>query len=598
MRMQVTSALAVLVAMWGCSSGEPDGGAPMGDPGDGADAGPGGPGNDPVDGGEPEVDCEDATAAAEGVLTQYCAGCHGGGEAVRGGFGVVLDAAAMRGNGKVVPYDRQASPIYVRPERGAMPPAGRPAPNEDEIEAIGTWIDCGAPDFEEPPPPPPPERERIDIESVLTTISDDLARIPNAADRRRQRYLSLVHLYNANVSDAVLDRYLGAVSMLLNSLSTSAEIALPTVVDPDRVILRIDLADYDWDAATWNRIVAGYPYEIRYDRDSPVFPVNEQLAEQIRTDSDTNVPIVQADWFAFHTMRAPLYQQTLGLRGNINAIAQDFGVDIADDIASRDVQRAGFAASDVAFHNRVVERHAMAGSSGAFWLAYDFDTNVGADNIFTDPVGLEPDLLTAVFTLPNGLVGYAMGNDNGVLIEEGPSNVVADTSPYADEPTMRGPVSCTGCHDGAGVIEVSDQVQSRSMAVFTGRTLDGILALYPGQNAVKDLIEVDSRRYQNARDEALGPWDAGGVPPMRSLEADHDAPLDLVRAAETLAVSPELFRDALVTNSGAYPPEISSLRLEGTTVPRDAFDQAYAATVCALSIGDVCEPGGVRCGCP
>ena len=73
------------------------------------------------------------------------------------------------------------------------------------------------------------------------------------------RYLTLDHLdyLNYETEDdwySYKSAMLNSLSIIVNSLSTSSEIVLPTPIDPSWSVLRIDLRDYGWSQEQWEEL--------------------------------------------------------------------------------------------------------------------------------------------------------------------------------------------------------------------------------------------------------------------------------------------------------------------------------------------------------
>lgn len=95
----------------------------------------------------PDDGCRAATSDTFALLSQRCSGCHANGKA-EGGFGGVLDPAAMLTSKRVIAGNAPGSKLYTRVKSGSMP-LGGPVLATAQIETIGRWINCGAPAFAE-----------------------------------------------------------------------------------------------------------------------------------------------------------------------------------------------------------------------------------------------------------------------------------------------------------------------------------------------------------------------------------------------------------------------------------------------------------------
>ena len=98
-------------------------------------------------------------------------------------------------------------------------------------------------------------------------------------------------------------------------------------------------------------------------------------------------PFVRGDWFWDTASRAPLYDTLINLPATLNQLAQQVGVNIANDInhpgqaEPENLVRFAVLRSGVSLHNRMAERH--LGNAGQYlWISYDFKTDTGREDIF------------------------------------------------------------------------------------------------------------------------------------------------------------------------------------------------------------------------
>ena len=75
------------------------------------------------------------------------------------------------------------------------------------------------------------------------------------------------------------------------------------------------------------------------------------------SSTDSKMPYVRADWFAFTASRPGMYEKLLKLAPDFNKLAKDEGVDLEANIQKFIAQRAGFQVSGVSRNNRLIERH-------------------------------------------------------------------------------------------------------------------------------------------------------------------------------------------------------------------------------------------------
>ena len=240
-------------------------------------------------------------------------------------------------------------------------------------------------------------------------------------DRRFTRYFTLANLHNAGLAADELETYRQALAKLLNSLSWGREVVTPQPVDPEKTLLRIDLRDYKWTDAMWQRLLADYPYGVANDED----------AHAVADSCQCGLPCVRVDWFTAVASRPPLYYELLKLPATAGELEEQLHVDAAEDVRAERVARAGFNNSGVSRNNRIIERHES--SYGAYWKSYDFDGGAGTKNVFAHPLGpvdaadaFTPDGGEIIFDLPNGLHGFFLA-DGRQAPRPGPASPLSAT---------------------------------------------------------------------------------------------------------------------------------------------------------------------------
>ena len=372
-------------------------------------------------------------------------------------------------------------------------------------------------------------------------MKDDLAGLPER-DRRFIRYFTLANLRNAGLAEDELETYRQALAKLLNSLSWGREIATPRPVDAEKTLLRIDLRDYKWDEAAWDRLVADYPYGC----------VSEGEAFQIVAEAaGCAVPCVRGDWFTAVAARPPLYYELLKLPKTDLELEALLHVDAAEDIRADRVARAGFADSGVSRNNRVIERHES--SYGAYWKSYDFAGGAGLKNIFAHPLGpvgaaesFQPDGGEIIFDLPNGLHGFFLVDGAAKRLDQAQIAIVSD--PKRPEHAVIAGVSCLSCH-ARGLNDKADQVREHvenNAGAFAKAEADSVLALYPPRDRFTALLRGDNDRYRAALEKTGGRTDRSDL--IAALTARFEADLDLTQAAAEVGVKPQEVAEAVAAS--------------------------------------------------
>jgi WD40 repeat protein/mono/diheme cytochrome c family protein len=542
--------------------------------------------------GAAEPDRGDLAKKAAGVLKANCHRCHGQDGAVEGGFNYVLDRDTLVARRKVVPGQPERSPLYQKVAKGKMPPPDeQPRPGDVEVALLRRWIEAGAPGTGSAP-----NRSRFTETDVSALILADLDRLEKRA-RRFARYFSLAHLANAGLGDDELATYRRALAKLLNSLSWHPRVTALKPVDPDGVLLHIDLRDFLWDANLWNRVLAEYPYGVLQDT---------ATAKAVAVATGTRLPCVRADWFVATASRPPLYHDILQMPRSAAELERQLRVDAAVDIQQERVARAGFNGSGVSRNNRLIERHDAA--HGAYWRSYDFEAVpqnlVERDlllpdrrNLFAHPLGpgfAEGSFQHAggeiIFNLPNGLQGYMLVNADGLRIDRAPTAIVSD--PKRPDRAVENGLSCIGCH-GQGIIPKDDQVRdhvARNPKAFSRTTAELVRSLYPVHEKMRALMDEDAGRFHKAL-QTLG-GKPGKTESVLAMALRYEADVDLPTAAAETGLAADAFL-ARLGRSENLARNLGALRVDGGTVQRQVFVQSFGDLVRELRLGTVFQPGSV-----
>lgn len=522
---------------------------------------------------------EELAVKAEAVLRAHCYRCHGQKGSDEGGFNYVLDPVKLIAEQKIVPGQAAKSTLIERISEGEMPPEGEsPRPNTEEMAALKEWVDAGAPAFGTPAP----NRSFISNDAVVREIQKDLAK-RNPLDRQFQRYFTLVHLYNAGISDDGLQTYRHALSKLVNSLSWGHEVVRPEKVDSAELILRIDLRDFDWarrEVNVWDDILDAYPYGVSYES-----PEAREVYEQTRTQ----LPYVMADWFVAIASRPPLYHKVLQLPGTSRELEALLRIDAANDIEQARVARAGFNESGVSQSNRIIERHPSV--YGAYWKSYDFRKSTEERSIFEHPLGPRDtkvsngfvhDGAEIIFSLPNGLQAYMIVGGDGRRLDRAPPEIVTDRT--SRDTMVENGRSCMACHL-RGLNEKRDQIREAvegSRSSF-GDEADRILALYPEPSRFSALVQKDNLRFRTALEQTGAPL--GQTEPILELSREFERSLDLRRAAAEFGLRPEELQQRLEAASSTLGRQFSLLRTPGGSIKREAFLKAFPEAVEEWKLG-------------
>lgn len=513
-------------------------------------------------------DGPDLARRARAVLASRCFTCHGlNGVARKNVF--VLDRDRLVSSRAITPGDAH-SLLLKLVENGAMP-LGGPELADDEKATLRAWVLAGAPRFEDEAAG---ARRFLSESAILAQLRADVEAAPDRT-RTYLRYFSLANLYNARVSDVELESYRAALSKLINSLSRHSEITPPAAIDSARVLFRIDLRDYNWTFATWNGLVAAYPYGVR-----------SSDGDSIAHLTGSPLPYLRADWFVAEASVAPLYYDLLDLPKTVQDLERQLGIDAARDLAEeKNVARAGIRESGVSRNNRILERHVS--QHGAYWKSFDFRSNLDDQNIFRDPLRFNAAGHEIIFNLPNGLQAYFLADARGNRLNIAPINIVADRN-NADDPTIRNGRSCMNCHFG-GIQSFKDDVRAvvggLSAELFDRQTA---LVLYPPQDALDRMVEKDRRRFE----VAIAKTGAAPVPvtaqqeQINALSRRYNAELSVAEAASEAGLETSEFLIRLTGSNWLASQGFGQLMVSGGGIKRDAWERQFGDLVRELRLGD------------
>lgn len=514
----------------------------------------------------------------EDLLLRTCGQCHSAdSNQVRGGIDYIDNLDELIETGRIVPGNPEASLIYQRIERGEMPPANvEPRVTDEELEAMARFITRLR-----APAPQRCDARLMEFDEIYETIVSDIFN-EDADDRRFLRYIGLSNRYNAGVCGAELDAEREAVGKAVNSFSTETRIAAPRPIGRDGVVLRIDIRDYGWDRDIdvggdrfddgWEAIIAFSPYAVEFEGDE---------ANLVKLAAETTVPYLFADALIEQASVGDLYYGLIDVPETKDELLRDLGIDVEDNFDREIVVRAGFTNSAISRQDRVVERHPVLGGQRAFWDSFDFG-NQGGESIFVNPFDFNEGGSQSIFSLPNGLHGYVIFDEDGDRQEE--TNLLFDSS--QNDFTVRSAVSCMTCH-AQGLIDFRDEVRQFAFdnpLEFNSDDFRAIRELYPSPDDMATILEDDRRIYRAALSRA-------GVSLSRRTDPISDTFLRFQRRVEIDDVAGDLhFRaDLLPRELVRLNPALAGLR-SGFRIDRDDWSALYLESLCVMQVASSNRP--------
>jgi serine/threonine-protein kinase len=540
----------------------------------------------PAGGGRPVVQDEAglAKAAAENVLASNCGQCHGPAltpQQAQAGMNYIDDIDELVKTGKIVPLNAAGSRIVQRMVKGEMPPVttGRTVTAAD-INIVSEYINNPRfwPDYAGQIADCSDQNQLVDNDLLYQDINSDLGR-QDADDRIFLRYVSITNRFTAGTCADALDKDRDGLTKMLNMLSIDPGIVSPEPVNADETLYRIDIRDLQWDRAisvegiafndVWEAIAANNPYAVELVGDD---------ADDAKEDTATAFPVQFADQMMDVAIIGNLYYAIIDVDVALplaDFILNELDIDVAQNTLDEEQIRAGTTQSRISRQDRLVQRDDIGVRLGALWQSFDFEDNAN-ESIFEDPFGFTPGGTEAIFTLPNGMLGFIIADANDVIVED--SDILLDTNQNNFRAITS--VSCSNCH-ATGLIPVIDEV--RDIAVANARDIgldrdevEQLQGIYVSPAEFARQVTEDSESfYQSALRRA--DLAVQGGDPVSSVFLRFDQDLTIKDVAGDLGVTPGELDDDL----DLLDPTLAVL--QRGTLDRDDFTAVFVDSLCVMS---------------
>ncbi|HEU4578510.1 MAG TPA: hypothetical protein VFS67_09660 [Polyangiaceae bacterium] len=427
----------------------------------------------------------------------------------------------------------------------------------------------------------------VSFDDLYSRMQQDLAR-QDADDRLFLRYISLANRLNQGACAADLEFDRLALVKTINSVSTDTSVVIPRAVGSDGALLRIDLRDLGWDEPIvvdgnaftdkWEAIISASEFAVEFEGDQ---------ADDIKLDTNTLVPVLNADALMDVALKNNLYYEMLGIAESEDELLEQLGIDEEGQEEQGLVIRAGTSQSRLSRQPTVLERLELENRVGFYWSRYDLADETAGQSIFANPLGFQEDAILTIFSLPNGFNAYVIFDGAGVRQTE--TEVVLDP----DEAEMENSVSCNGCH-AAGLNPVTDEVRDYVRANsrdFNADEFEEIQESFLEQAEIDATLRGDAQLYQSAL--ARSGLDQLKIDPVEAVYERFDGDVDLAVAAGDLGLTPDELRKDLNFLSQQVDPQLSVLR--GGSLLRAGFEELYLPALCALSITSDNRPSAAAC---
>lgn len=516
---------------------------------------------------------------AKNLVNKYCNQCHGLNQSNSGGLTNITDLAQKIADGLIIAGKPETSKLYERmtSKTSPMPPAGSSKPTAEELEAFKKWIADGAnTKTTDASAKPVVSEDQLLKDATLDLIKE----VPNEADRKNVRYLSLAAMQNGGAGADAMQILQQASAKLLNSVSKSTTVFKLKVSAKNPLLIQFRLSDLEWSNADWENIIKRYPYQI--------VPDERKLLAVLQEQTGTSLPVIRADWLVATASRPPLYYELLESPNKLQDFTKLLSIDLPNTQKSGNIMRAAFNNSEVADHSRVIER-VESSTNFIMWHSYEFGTAKDDKNPFVKPLGpapvfgdaaknlaFVPDGKEIIYTLPNGFFGFYVSDHNDVRLDE--AHTRARNAGVVAGVAIVG-VACMTCHS-QGLLEKRDQVRDAVLkrVDLPSDALDLIKKIYTEPATFTSKIKDDTMIYQNALKEAG--VDFSKPDPVSQIFKTFNDSVSLRIAAGELGTSEERVKKAI---EGSLPLTNSMSALTtGSSVSRANFSTNFQALMSAV----------------
>ena len=184
--------------------------------------------------------------------------------------------------------------------------------------------------------------------------------------------------------------------------------------------------------------------------------INADIMADFMALTQSESPVVRADWFICYATLPPVYYDFLNLGKKLGDFEKFAFADskMAEEARSQD--KAIIIQSGVTRNNRRARRSPTF-TGGYYWETYDTLDSIRGNKALTNLLDDRFDAGEFICTLPNGLQAYFLANGQGVRQDEAPINIAADSTSV--DRVVRTGRSCMICH-AEGIKAIDDEVRS------------------------------------------------------------------------------------------------------------------------------------------
>ncbi|MGB0993747.1 MAG: hypothetical protein ACPG32_14920 [Akkermansiaceae bacterium] len=425
-----------------------------------------------------------------------------------------------------------------------------------------------------------------DLNTINGEILQDLNSLP-AEDQPFTRYALCSHKYNGGDSSEQMKSYGHAIQKALNGFSIDQEIYPSVAIDARKTIWRFDLRNYNLTRSDWDLVLDVEPFD---------FQDNTSKGKLIQQLTNTAQPWLHADNMIFTAVGDPdVYNTLADIPENVDDLYRRIGVNFDADLLDFDALLMGFNGSPISLNkNRLLSRHESTfgpRNRGYMWQTYDPNEDFLVDkNLFQFPLLVEAggqanfnfDAGEIIYSLPNGLLGYALYNNVGVRQTEAPVDIVVNNRSPFDAAIKTG-IDCARCH-ARGIIPAQDQVRASVLANasdFENSDVDIVKELYPKASSITATFTEDNRMHRTAIQE-MG-FDILEDDPMNFFVDRHRDDYSVEDVAAFTFLPVEEFLQEL-SESNAAKKQVPQL-LSGGTITLEQLIQVFPIFIDDFRLG-------------
>lgn len=184
--------------------------------------------------------------------------------------------------------------------------------------------------------------------------------------------------------------------------------------------------------------------------------INADVMADFIALTQSEAPIVRADWFITYATLAPAYYNFLNLGNKVEDFEKLVFTDLKLAEKARSQDRAVIVMSGISRNNRRVRRSPTF-TGGYYWETFDVLNSIKGNKALLNLLDDKHDASEYIGTLPNGLQAYFLANGDGARQDEAPINIVLDNS--AVDRVVRSARSCIVCHS-EGIKTIDDEVRA------------------------------------------------------------------------------------------------------------------------------------------